>query len=183
MSITHWWDRSVHGIPVVREIFIETGCKAGDTLWQAKDKFPTCHSIEINGAAYAACLDRFRDFPHVQIHLGDSRDVLPRIIDPTRPTTFYLDAHCEGAPSTVPEADTECPLLDELDIIVYARWTTRPTIIIDDIHMFHPGYWRDPHSNWRLFTPADWPRFEQICELLADYRFHEDTENRVGLWV
>lgn len=183
MSISTWWDQSVNGVRVRRSVFIETGCKAGDTLWEAKDRFPACHSIEINSDAHAACRERFRGFPHVHVHLGDSRDILPRIIDLTRATTFYLDAHCEGSPSRVPEANTECPLLDEIRLIAERTWAVRPLIIVDDIHMMREEYWLDPNSNHALFTPEDWPRLSQINSILRNYQYLEDQENRVGIWA
>ena len=166
-----------------RAVFIETGSKDGDSLADAAEHFIECHSIEINPAAHARCAERFQDLPHVHVHLGDSRDILPRIINPKRHTTFYLDAHCEGAPSKVQEADTECPLLGELEIITRMTWDLRPVIIIDDIHMFAPTYWTDPKTNHHLFTRADWPTFETINAMLPGHWYIEDAENRLGLWV
>lgn len=177
-----FWKRSIMGVPLARDVFIETGAKSGDTLWAAKDYFDVCHSIEINAKAHRRCVERFRDLHSVCVHLGDSREILPLIIDASRATTFYLDAHCEGAPSTVPESDTECPLLEEIEIIIAAPWTVRPVILIDDIHMMTPEYWNDPASNHALFTPGDWPRFDQIQTLLRDYRYYGEIEKRIGAW-
>lgn len=162
--------------------FIETGCKDGDTLWQAKDLFPRCHSIEINADAHARCQKRFQNYDSVQVHLGDSRDVLPGIMNVYHGTMFYLDAHCEGSPSSVPEADTECPLRREVQIIVALPWIKRPMILIDDIHMLKPEYWTNPDSNHHLFMPNDWPRFDEIAALLGAYNYREDTGNRIGIW-
>lgn len=181
MAITDWWPRSVYGVPVVREVFIETGCGTGNTLWEAKDLFPRCISIEIHAPAHAMCVDRFRDVPNVQIHLGDSATVLPSIIDPLRSTTFYLDAHC--AIGTIPEAHAECPLLEELRIITATPWIAKPLIIVDDINMFLDDYWKDPNSNHHLFRNSDWPSIHEIQAILLGYRYLEDMENRVGIWA
>ncbi len=182
MSLTHLWHERIYDVAMLGDVFIETGTKAGDTLWEAKDLFPVCHSIEINPGVFSAAVKRFADFTNVHIHLGDSRDVLPKIIDPKRTTTFYLDAHCEGSPSVVPEADTECPLLGELRAILAVRWGYIPVVIVDDIKMFKEEYWTDPESNHHLFKRNDWPTFHEIAELLR-LRYWEDPEGFVGIWV
>lgn len=184
MSLTHLWHQSIHGVPIIRDVFIETGTKAGDTLWEAKDHFKSCHSIELDEAITLAALMRFNSEYHVNIHNGDSRDVLPRIINPKFATTFFLDAHCEGAPSTV-AADTECPLLDELRIIVAAPWTVKPLVLIDDINMFKADYWLDRNTNHELFHRGDWPTFAEIRRLMEDhgYRYWEDPSGRIGAWA
>jgi len=176
------WERLGHNSG---DVFIETGSKAGDTLAVMRPLFRELHSVEINAAAAAQCAERFRDFPAVHVHHGDSREVLPRIIDPARRTVFYLDAHCEGAPSTVPEADTECPLLREVEIILAADWAERPLVFIDDVNMLRAEYWRDPESNHAMFKAEDWPRFEQVRDLFAaaGYVYGEDRQGRIGLWA
>ena len=180
--LTPLWQQSIHGVPIIRDVFIETGTKAGDTLWEAKDLYPDCRSIEIDPQVYARCVERFIGCHNVQLYRNDSRKVLSWLLNTNRPTTFYLDAHCEGAPSTV-NADTECPLLDELRIITAAPWRVRPLVLIDDMNMMHDDYWNDPATNHGLFTRDHWPTFEEIEGIMKDYQYWQSPDGFVGAWV
>lgn len=181
MRLTSWWSREVFGVPIVRDVFIETGCKFGDTIEEARRHFRLCHSVEIDGATCQLARLRFAEAKNVAVHCGDSRVALPIIIDPTLTTTFYLDAHCEGDRAYM-ATDTECPLLDEVRIIVSQPWKSRPLILVDDINMMKPVYWSDPMSNHALFKREDWPMVEDIATLLPGYRYMENEEGTLGIW-
>lgn len=187
MGMNYLWERKVGDVPIRREVFIETGSRTGDTLWLAKDLFPICHSIEIDPHAHAYCKYRFEPHPNVHVHLGDSREILPTIIDPTKGTTIFLDAHWEG--NRPNEFGAECPLLGELEAIVAAPWVSRPVIIVDDWNMFYDSYWLDEANNHKLFDQKTWPRFRDISKVMRGYTFldgrikvEDSLMDRVGIW-
>lgn len=182
MAITYWWDKSVFNIPVAGDVFIETGTKEGNMLWEAKDYFKVCHSIEIDPESFVRYKQRFIDCPNVVLHLGDSPKVMPTIMEADKTTTFYLDAHCEGPPWK-PEYTTECPILAEIAAILSVKWRRRPMVIVDDINMFKDSYWTDPNSNHHMFKKEYWPNIQRISMMLSDYMYYEDNKNNVGIFV
>jgi hypothetical protein len=128
--------------------------------------FLTLHSIEVCEANFLAARAKFSGLPNVHLHYGSSPDVLPAIIDPKLPTTFWLDAHYQGGDRREQDKKYgECPLLAELRVIFSYDWS--PIVLIDDAHMFDhlipPGFNRD-----------HWPTVAQIRDALpASYRLQE----------
>ena len=125
-----------NGQSIVGDPFIETGTFQGETLENARIAgFKVLHSIEVFEPNFTAALQKFVDWPQVQLHLGSSPDVLPTIINPELTTTFWLDAHFQGG--DVRECDPvygECPLLAELEAIFAIQWAIMPLILIDCTH-------------------------------------------------
>jgi hypothetical protein len=174
MATLENYDQTIAGVPLVRDVFIETGTYLGRTLELAKEHFRECHSIEVIEERYKNCVAKFKNDPHVHLHLGFSQEVLPKIIDPQRETTFWLDGHFEGDdPSMVESMGGECPLMQELEIIVNFEWQSFPMIIIDDCWMYkHDSvYWRDGWLD--KWDKSQWPSLEQIQQVLSDYTFVE----------
>lgn len=91
-------------------------------------------------------------FHNVMFHVGDSRDLLPVIVNLlTGPALFFLDAH--NLKQNFNPGPDDCPLLVELRAVFKSKW--RHAIIIDDVDCF-----RAP------FDPIVWPRTE-VIEALA----------------
>ena len=162
----------------VRPLFIETGTGFGNTLAYAATVFEKCISIEQNTKLYLAAEERFRDVPNVHLHNGMSPRILPVVIEPDTPTTFWLDAHYHGNGNTLAMEGGQCPLLEELRAIMRVNWQTKPIILIDDGFMFddsmpHPGFtlpfWFSNDSGYDIYKRSDWPRIAEIDELLVGY--------------
>jgi hypothetical protein len=171
----HDFSREILGTPIVRDVFIETGTNQGATLFRAKDHFKECHSIEAIPRWYKHCQEIFNEFPHVNLYLGRSPEVLPEIMNKSKATTFWLDAHYFEIVKDHELKDklnsVECPLLDELHAIVAVDWEIKPLIMIDDCVMFQPAFWE---SNKPCFHKDKWPTEEQIKDILKDYEMLED---------
>lgn len=118
------------GVNFVRDVFIETGIETGYTTIHAlKSGFKECHTIDINPSVVRRAKMLFSGLKGITAYEGDSRKILTKVIDPTRPTTFWLDAHGKGGEGR--EGDDQ-PLLDELNIIQNTPWLTPPYVMIDD---------------------------------------------------
>ena len=113
-------------------VFIETGSYTGDGIQLAlKAGFEEVHSIEISPKYYNICVQRFGNNPKVHLYLGDSVEVLPRILSQIdRPATLWLDGHFSGGDTGKGMSNT--PILAELGIIANCPINTH-TILIDDI--------------------------------------------------
>lgn len=168
----------------VRKVFIETGTQVGDSLAIAmQQKFSRLYSIEWNYDNHTKALRRFEHNlksqcaccgfqQELSIHHGSSPELLPRIIDPTKDTTFWLDAHFVS--ENHDEMDRrygQCPLLEELRIICSFTWTLRPCVLIDDTRMYVPwGVWSDEIQNPN-FKSEQWPTLNEIMNVVTPQGF------------
>lgn len=161
------------------DVFIETGTQRGDSLAAAlRAGYPDCLSVEYADLFYSFAKDRFASEPRVRLFQGSSPDVLPRIIDPNKTTTFWLDAHFSGSDRAWQDPRYgECPLLKELEVIAAAPWRQPPIICIDDAYIFREEIWNGP--SWifqpELFTRSHWPLLADIQGLLRDYELREEN--------
>ncbi len=162
------------GVVLVREVFIETGTYKGDSvLYACNAGFKTLHSIEVCEENYRDARERVMRVPNIRIHHGTSPEVLPKIMDGSKATTFFLDAHYQGLTRTeqCPKYG-ECPLLAELAAIRAVEWKTPPYILIDDSHLFL----KNNRDYVDIFDDAQWPTVEKIQEALGDdYVINEQT--------
>lgn len=114
--------------------FVETGTFMGGTTAWAATEFQQVHSIEISSLLHAKASQLLAHIPHVKLHLGDSSNILPRILlDSPEPAVFWLDGHWCGGDSGGEE--TECPLLHEIEII-NALAHPDSILLIDDARLF-----------------------------------------------
>ena len=105
---------------------------------------------------YDGAVTRFASNPRVQVVNGDSGTELPRHVDRSRPTLYYLDAHWSGGVTAGEEID--CPIRDELAALAHGN--PDDCIVIDDAHLFEtPPAWRDA---------SKWPPMAELRELLAE---------------
>lgn len=169
------FEREILGVPIIRDVFIETGSNEGNTMNAAHRHFKECHSIDILPRMYEYCKNIFSNHPHIHYHLGNSPEILPKIMDKTRATTFWLDAHFFEVLSEDELENTldsvECPLLDELRVILAVDWDIKPMIMIDDAVMFQEEIWGELPS---CFHKEKWPRQQEIEDILKDYKLAED---------
>lgn len=115
-------------------ILVETGTFRGDTPWYFRRDFAQIHSVEVEPTLAAIAQVRFRHQPHVEIHVGDSADLLGRLCPMLdRPVIFWLDGHYSGG--ITGRGQKECPIWEELDAI-FTGMRVPFIILIDDARCF-----------------------------------------------
>ncbi len=123
------------------KVFIETGTLYGEMVDYMRGKFNAIHSIELSTELARSVKDRFAYDPSVQIHQGDSSQVLPGLVGRLKKerALFWLDAHFSGGATA--HGKQETPILDELEAIL-AAGDRRDVILIDDLREFqrNPAY-------------------------------------------
>lgn len=132
--------------------FVETGTYRGSTTRWAAKHFNNVYTIENSEFHFAAESESLSHINGVKPIFGNSRDLLPSIIDELGQSTaiFFLDGHWSGH-ETAGHGD-ECPLLGELESL---RGREGDIILIDDARFFHcPPL--EPHN------PSDWPTIGEI---------------------
>jgi hypothetical protein len=167
-NLSRWLIRALWVRFGIRQ-FVETGTLDGHTAALAATMIPVVHTIEISRPMYDKAIPECRNAPNVTRHLGDSLEVIPRLLPGlTGPTLWYLDGHWPGGG---PKLGPECPVLGELALLA-----DRPqdVVVVDDARLFicPPG---PPHD------PAQWPA---IDEVVAALRGDSDPGRRsVQLWI
>ena len=163
-----------------RDIFVETGTLVGNGLWCALQAgSDLCHSIEIHEHQYLQAVERFQTEiaqGRVQLHLGDSADILPAIIkDIDRSTLFWLDAHMSQ--NYGPRLAKACPALEELAAIDRSAIRNH-VILIDDVACFD----NPAHDNIPLQAIKD-----RILAINSAYQFElldaVLPDNILAAWV
>ncbi|HRJ70789.1 MAG TPA: hypothetical protein PLS03_01120 [Terrimicrobiaceae bacterium] len=115
--------------------FIETGTYLGETTQAMSKLYGEVHTIEVSPELHAKAAQRFAGNAAVTCHLGDSADVLPRIVGSlTKPAVFWLDGHYAG-PRTGRANAYDTPIIRELEII-FQNSKKDHMILIDDARQF-----------------------------------------------
>lgn len=117
------------------DTFVETGTYLGNTTIKAAKLFNQTHTIELSSELYMKAFDRLKSCENVTVHLGDSKDILYRIVPCLRNecVLFYLDGHYSG--HVTERGSLPTPLIEELKAIAQMQ-TTRAILLIDDIRLF-----------------------------------------------
>ena len=111
------------------DIFVETGTYMGRTTKWASTQFKEVYTIELSESLYNQIKDELLNKGNITPHLGDSRDVLPRILANIKGNIlFWLDGHYSAGVTA--GKDDPCPLLQELEIILSRN--NEDIILIDD---------------------------------------------------
>jgi len=139
------------------EDFVETGTfQGGTTIW-ASGIFKRVYTVEYSRVLYEAALKRLSIYQNIKCLFGSSPTQLPDILNQLNsPAIFWLDAHWCGG-STYGVGD-ECPLLDEISLIIQQR--ENHIILIDDARLF-----LKPPS--KLLSGDQWPGMDEIVGLLS----------------
>ena len=160
-----FWDKS--GL-IKRDYktFVETGSYRGFMIENVIEEYDSIHSIELSIKWYAYCVFKLQHHQHVKFHLGDSRNILPLVLeDIHEPAVIFLDAHYSGGSTA--RGDTDTPLLDELEIVRGRAYDD--IIIIDDTLFLGKKGGAEPT---RPITDDDvWPSFQ--------YDWKETTEDKI----
>lgn len=126
--------------------FVESGTYKGETIDLLHPYFDNLHTIEIQPDYHTYNINKFRKFPKIKCHYGDSTKLLPNLLTIiSTDTVFWLDGHwsCEDTG----KGDKEVPLLEELQAI--NQFKHHAVIIIDDYRLFDG---KDAYVNWSDIT-------------------------------
>lgn len=113
--------------------FVETGTYLGVMVNAVKNMFEKIYTIELDKKLYERAKKKFSKNRNVTVLLGNSGEVLPKVLTKLRtPTLFWLDAHCSGGITV--KGKVETPILVELSQIIKAN--KERVILVDDANLF-----------------------------------------------
>ena len=119
--------------------FVETGTWRGDTIFLMEKHFDRLHTVEIKEQFYLEAREKYNG-DKISFHLGDSSDVLPKIVSKlTGNTIFFLDGHWSSG--NTGRGVKDCPLIEELKAVCMLPHAA--IIIIDDCRPAGGVRWRD----------------------------------------
>jgi hypothetical protein len=133
------------------KVFVETGTFRGDNALYQSHWFLRVHTIELDPTLALAAKMRFADMRNINVHEGDSGEVLSMLAEIIRePALFYLDAHWSGGATAFgPPEDSGCPVLRELQALSLRPYAD--VIVIDDMRLMGTVEWSGQDG-------TDWPR-------------------------
>lgn len=129
-------------------IFVETGTYLGHGIKNVINDFREVHSIELKEEFYKNAVVNFQTNRNVFLHLGDSGDILWKLIyEFNEPVLFFLDAHYSGGETAFGrEEEKGVPIIRELSALGKRQFMD--IIIIDDMRLFgkssYSGIENDP---------------------------------------
>lgn len=133
--------------------FIETGTYLGNTLEFLRPYFNKLISIELSPEYRAKAQKRFAAYPHIELMLGDSGEVLQQLAPTfTQPCMFWLDGHYSGGETAKGTLNT--PIIKELQAILGTK--IDHFILIDDARCFD--------------GTKDYPSIQQLAETVQSLR-------------
>jgi len=114
------------------DCFIETGTFLGGTTTWAAKHFGKVHTIEFSKELFEQTSKKYGHIENIHFYFGDTRERLTEILPDCEVSIIWLDAHWCGETSY--GEDDQCPLLEELDILVNQKHDH--FILIDDARLF-----------------------------------------------
>lgn len=119
-----------HGL----DTFIETGTYKGDTLAAIAATGVRAISVELSREYFDRANQRFAGRANVELHQGDSGEVLPRIVATlSKPALFWLDGHYSAGKTA--HGELASPISDEIRCILDSP-VEGHVVLIDDAHEF-----------------------------------------------
>lgn len=130
--------------------FVETGTYLGYTTDAVARLGARVVTIELSPMFHELAVKKFAAMPNVRCLLGDSAELLPRILDALDgPALLWLDGHfSEGGTA---KGKTDTPILEELEAVFRHR-DKRHVVLIDDI---------------RCFGEGDYPKLDDVLASIA----------------
>jgi hypothetical protein len=145
------------------DIFIETGTYEGGTTKWASTRFKEVHTIELSEILYNQVKDELSSKGNITPHLGDSRNILPKILEGINGNIiFWLDGHYSAGVTAGKE--DPCPLLKELEVIL--KRDNDDIILIDDARCLVDGEgWPSVFELYKkMQTSARGNKYMIICD-------------------
>jgi hypothetical protein len=134
------------------KVFIESGTYLGDMVNAVKDKFDKIISIELDKNLYKKNKEKFSKFNNIKIILGDSGEVLPKILAQiNQKCLFWLDGHYSHEITAKGTLNT--PIIKELESILNHKIKGH-IILIDDARCF--------------IGKDDYPTIQKLKEFIND---------------
>jgi len=139
---------------------IETGTYLGDMIDACSREMTRIISIELDRSLYERARERFAASPHIEIHCGDSADLLPKLIEGlTESSLFWLDGHYSAGITARGTLTT--PIIGELSSICEAPGDGH-VILIDDARLF--------------VGKDDYPTVDEVREFVLSRKSHYEFE-------
>jgi hypothetical protein len=114
--------------------FVETGTFTGEMVEAMRPHFRQIISIEMSPEIHQHAVGRFAGDPHVELLVGDSAVVLPRVLRQIQhPALFWLDGHFMGGSTARAEEDS--PVRHELSALL-SHPVRAHLVLIDDARLF-----------------------------------------------
>jgi hypothetical protein len=114
--------------------FIETGTFTGEMVEAMRPHFRRLISIEMSPEIHESARRRFAGDARIELLLGDSAVVLPRVLEQIRdPALFWLDGHFMGG--TTARGGEDSPVRHELRALL-AHPVRQHVVLIDDARLF-----------------------------------------------
>lgn len=138
---------------------VETGTHVGRGARLLAGVFPSVVTIELSPTLAAQARTNLADLRLVRSLEGHSVDLLPRLVDPSIPTYWFLDGHWSGG-ETAGESDN-CPVARELEVI--SKGHEDDVIVVDDAR-----YFLSPPPP--PYEGAQWPTLLEIIDAVRASR-------------
>jgi hypothetical protein len=138
---------------------VETGTYRGGGARLLAGVFPVVTTIELSDELHRQAREDLAELPAIEVVKGDSRTIIPRLLEDAVPTLFWLDGHWSGGPTA--GRDDECPVLEEIAAI--GRGTERDCVLVDDARLFVASP-PPPHD------PSQWPTLLDVFDALRAIR-------------
>ena len=154
------------------KVFIETGTLTGDGVKKALDAgFEHIYSVELDKNRYNETLLKFEDEDNMNLILGNSEEVFPKIMDQINERcTIYLDAHYCGDEGEM--ADKWSPIRQELNYlkthpiknhtIILGDWACHDNTHVDERTGVPTGYIGQANTK------------KKILKINKNYKFYEE---------
>ncbi len=144
-------------------VLVETGTYLGDMVQAQKNNFKKIYSIELAEQLFFKAKHKFEKDKNVTILLGDSGEVLNRIIPEINENAiFWLDGHYSGGITA--QGSKNCPVLEELNAILDDEKYGH-IILIDDARCFN--------------GQNDYPTIEDITKLVKTKNYQLQVEDDI----
>ena len=134
-------------------VVVETGTLRGEFAVRLVELFDTVHTIERSRELYDSRPEGYG----IRFHIGDSRDVLERLVQEIDdPCLFYLDAHWYPAKTDPVAGAGDHPLMEELSIL--SERDHADIVVVDDVHAFGRDDEGEDWSGWSDISPESLAR-------------------------
>jgi hypothetical protein len=170
--------------------FVETGTGAAEVVRSVYDinSNLNIHTIEIIDEIYEKNKLSFSYLKEVNWHLGQSSEVLPKILPELEGNTlFWLDAHFPGADFGMasygdePDISKRLPLQSELELIVKTKDVKNDIFVIDDLRIYEDGPFED--GSWSDRKKYGGDGIDFVGELFDETHYVVKSYNKQGFII